>query len=223
MMAGNVWRRDHYNLRKYSPTDIDYFLDIGACVGTTSVFFKAIVPFAKVIAIEPCIEDYEELCRIAAPWDIICHNIAFGNGEKLCYDNKRGRGTRRFYTLAEKQWWPEPPEYFIKSMSLPEMFDRFGISGRYIIKLDTEGGERFLLEDEQATEIIKGVVQLNIELHAKFGGELERWCDWFDMFKDTHTLSMMVKKEFGPHKERIYCPVDKPIKTWRRDYMLVKK
>ena len=55
MRFGGIWRHDHYGLRKFSPKSIDYFLDIGGCEGTTSVLFKAIDPFARVIALEPCI------------------------------------------------------------------------------------------------------------------------------------------------------------------------
>lgn len=218
-----IWGRDHYSLRKYSPLDIDYFLDIGACTGTTSVFFKSIDPFAKVIAIEPCRNNFTSLCAAAVPWDVKCYNLAFGNGEKLCYDPRRTLYSHRFYTEGEKKWWPKKPEYFIDSMSLSGLFNKFGIKGRYIIKMDSEGGERFLLGNNPAIEIIRNSIQLNIELHKGFGGTIEQWSEWFDLFKDTHMFSMRTKRKSGPKKEYIYEQVDKPIKAYRNDYMLVKK
>lgn len=233
MNSGNIWRYDHYKLRKYLYTPIDYFLDIGACVGTASVFFKSIVPFAKVIAIEPSIENYQILCAAAGAWDVKCYNIALGNGEKLCFDNEKRKLTSyRFYTLAEKEFWPKEPKYFVVSKTLPDMFAYLGIKGRYIIKIDAEGAERFLLEDNKAIEIIRNAIQFNVEIHLPFGGTIrgrdkgkaaERWDEWFDLFKNTHLLFGRAKGELDSNKECVYEPIEKLTKTWRRDYMLVKK
>ena len=223
MNSPAVWTQDHYSLRKYSPLDINYFLDIGACVGTTSVFFKSIDPYAKVIAIEPCRDNFISLCAAAIPWNVKCYNLAFGNGERLCYDHRRNMLSHRFYTEREKKWWPKKPEYFVDSMSLSDLFAKFKIKGRYIIKMDSEGGERFLLGNKPDIEIIRNSIQFNMELHKGFGGPLEQWADWFDLFKDTHTLFVNTKGEYGPKKECIYKQVDKPINAHRKEYMLVKK
>ena len=224
-----IWKHDPYDLRKYTLSGIDYFLDIGACIGAISVFFKALEPTAKVIAIEPCLKDYEALCNHCIVWGIRCYNIALGNGKPL-YFQYRGTGTHRCYTEKEKELWEPKGKVTIPSMTLSEMFQYFGIKGKYIIKIDTEGGERFLLEDEKAFEIIKGAVQFNVELHRDFGGTLEQWADWFDLFKDTHKLYASVKiingeklRIYDEKKQQVYQEIDKPIKKWRNEYMLVKK
>ena len=218
-----IWNYDEYNLRKYSPCDIDYFLDIGACVGEVSVLFSSIDPFARVIAIELCKETYEKLRTIAAPWGVECYNIALGNGDPLRFHRRHNKGSHRGYTEAESQWGPKVPEYYVESKTLPGLFAHFKIKGRYIIKIDCEGGERFLLKDEKAIEIIRGAVQYNMELHKGIGGTIEQWTEWFDSFKDTHTLYVRVRGENDSRKQRIYRQIDKLIDAYRREYMLVKK
>ena len=219
MMSGNIWRYDQYDLRKYSPGSIDYFLDIGGCVGTTGVFFKSIDPFAQVISIEPCKEDFATMCQVAGFWGVKCYQLALGNGEPMCFEYRR-QGGHRLYTEAEKQWWPEG-SYMVESKTLTELYKHFKLRGRYIIKVDTEGGERALLEDAGAIDIIRGAVQFNMEYHRGFGGEQERWHEWFQNFKNTHVLYYRTKEKDG--YKCIFEESIGPNKNWRSEYMLVKK
>lgn len=223
-MGHRIWERDEYSLRKYAPGDIDYFLDIGMCVGVTSMLFKALVPGAVVVGIEPCLEDYEEVHALFHRWRFRCYHLALGNGEPL-YFQFRHIGSHRCYTPAEiERWEPKNIIYTVESKTFPELCKQFKIKGRYIIKVDCEGGERFLLGDEQAFEIIKGAVQFNIEIHKSLGGTIEQWAEWFDLFEDTHTLYTNMPKEFDSNNQRIYRKIDAPKNYYNRGtYMLVKK
>ena len=220
MNSGYIWRYDQYDLRKFYPDKIDYFLDIGACVGTASVLFKSICPRSTVIAIEPCLDNYELMKVAAGSWDVQCHNMALGNGEKLCFD-RRSRTGNRFYTEAEKQWWPEEPEYFVESKTLSQIFNLFKISGRYVIKVDAEGGERFILTDNDCIEIVRNSAQFNIEIHRGFGGERELWRDWFALFEKTHRLVSRTKERDGA--KSCFVDVDIPGPGWRGEYMLARR
>jgi FkbM family methyltransferase len=220
MMSGNIWKWDQYDLRKYERGTIDFFLDIGGCVGTTSVYFKSCDAWARVIALEPCKEDFEKMKVVAGFWGVECHNMAFGDGQQLCF-GRRKQGAHRFYTSDEKQWWPEPPEYLMASRTLKQLFDQFKITGKYIIKMDCEGGERFLLEQPEAIDIIKGCVQFNLEYHRGFGGEQERWHEWFKNFKDTHKLWYRTREHEG--KSCVFVESEGPNEKWRGEYMLVKR
>ena len=153
----------------------------------------------------------------AGTWDVECCNIALGNGEPMCFEH-RNSGGHRLYTEEEKQWWPEDI-CMVESKTLPQLMDMFGIKGRYIIKIDCEGGERFLLDDPIAIDIIKGCVQFNLEYHRGFGGKPERWHEWFRNFTDTHDLFKRTKKPNGP----IFEPSIGPDEMWRSEYMLVRK
>lgn len=219
-MAGNIWNNDSYDLRKYSPGSMDYFLDIGGCVGTTSLMFKCIDPLCKVIACEPCKDDFETMKAVAGFWGVKCKNIALGDGKPLCFGPRR-QGEHRFYTSDEKQWWPETPEYLVKSYSLPELVKMFGVKGRYIIKVDSEGGERFLLDDSEAIEIIKGCVQFNMEYHRGIGGPQEQWHEWLRNFEDTHELLYRTLEREG--RKYKYVPSIGPNERQRSEYILVRR
>ena len=65
--------------------------------------------------------------------------------------------------------------------------------------------------------------QFNIEIHKGFGGSIEQWTEWFDLFKDTHTFYVRDKYEFDDKKQRIYHRDAKMVNTYRLEYMLVKK
>lgn len=219
MMAGNIWYYDSYDLRKYIPGSIDYFLDIGGCVGTTGVLFKALVPQAKVISIEPCKEDFDTMSKVAGFWGVRCYQLALGDGKPMWF-GRRHIGSHRFYTEAEKQWWPKDG-YFVESKTFCQLFKDFGIKGRYIIKVDVEGGERFLLREKGAIDIVRGAVQFNMEYHRGFGGPKEEWKKWFANFADTHMLLHKTVEKVG--LRNVYVPVDGLQGGWRGEYLLVKK
>jgi len=220
-MAGNIWRHDIYNLRKYYPGSIDYFLDIGGCVGATSLMFKMIDPFAKIRSIEPCKEDYAKLKQLGDEWGFRSYNFALGDGKPLCFGRKN-QGQHRFYTEEEKQWWPEVPEYLVESKTITEIFDLFHIGGRYIVKVDCEGGERFILNDEKSMPLIRESIQFNIELH-RLGGEVDAWAKWFNNFKTTHQLYKINKMGRDDKNQVLYHEVDAPDNNNQSEYMLVKK
>jgi len=72
------------------------------------------------------------------------------------------------------------------------MFDDFKIdtSKPYIIKIDCEGGERFILQEGQkALEIIQGSVQTMMELHLDVGGTAADWNVFFKDVQKTHNVT----------------------------------
>jgi FkbM family methyltransferase len=197
-MAGKIWYYDAYDLRKFRPGDIDYFIDIGANVGTTTLMAKLLNPTARVIAIEPCKETFEILVVNMKQWmntGIECYNLALGDGKPMCFQRRRRAGLHRFFanTDEERHWWPEKEnfEYTIESKSLNSMFADYDVplDSNYIVKIDCEGGERFLLNnDERDIDIIKSSVQVMMELHRGLGGTTEEWNEWLTQFRDTHEL-----------------------------------
>ena len=219
MKYKNIWIYDEYNFRRFKPGDIDYYLDIGGCIGASAVMFKVLVPGAHVTSIEPCIDDYEILKIAAGTWNIDCLNLALGDGKPMCFDFRR-TGSHRLYTESEKQWWPKD-SYMVESMTFSDMFKRFGLKGRYVIKVDTEGGERFLLNDKDAVDIIRGCEQFNFEYHFGFGGPKEQWDEWFRNFSDTHNMYVRTRKRNKWSSN--YVPATGIIEVNRIEYLLVKK
>ncbi len=191
-MAGKIWRYDSYDLRKFQPGDISTFIDIGACIGHITIMAKILNPTARIIAFEPYIETFNVLARNMRSWrreGIECHNIALGDGTGLCFIKGSHKGVHRFCTIDEKEFWPDDP-IIVQSKTLANIFKDYKISTSepYIIKIDCEGGERFLLQQEDDLEIIRGSVQTAMEIHLDFGGTGEQWKECLNTFKDSHEL-----------------------------------
>jgi FkbM family methyltransferase len=200
-MAGNIHRYDCYDLRKFRPGDIDVFLDIGAQIGSTTVMAKLLNPTARIIAIEPCKESFDTLRKQV--WGAECYNVALGPGTPMCFIKGKNSGLNRFVDENEKQWWPngdniEGGNILVESKTLEQLFVDYQIPWKqnYIIKLDCEGGERYLLQEEDAVYCVRHSTQTVLELHFGFGGTFEQWRDWLALFKDTHEL-LVGDWEFG--------------------------
>jgi FkbM family methyltransferase len=183
-MSGRMWKWDTYDLRKHKDWSIANVLDIGANRGTLSMMCRILFPIATIHAIEPCKETYEECVRRAGCWGVKCYNIALGNGEKLYF---HGSGMSGFNKFKEK---PKESSYTVDTCSFSAMFDRFKIDRDkpYIIKVDCEGGERFMLKDTKSLDCIRGSTQTLLELHPTWGGTPEEWSAYLEQLKDTHDL-----------------------------------
>ena len=203
-MGGKIIRYDCYDLRKFGPTDIDNFVDIGANKGTTSLMAKILIPKARIVAFEPCKQIYEEyLLNKVKMWGIECYNIALGDGTPMCFDQRSHSGVNRFYleNKEEKKWWPDNYKYTTESKTIEGLFEDYKINRNetYILKIDCEGGERFLVRDQkkEAIEIIRGSVQTMLEIHFGFGGNFEEWSEIIKCLKDSHIMAVGQWKNKG--------------------------
>lgn len=185
-MGGRIWKWDTYDIRKYKAWDIAQVLDIGANVGGFSMMSRILFPIAKIYAIEPCIETYNRLIATAGCWGVKCFNFALGNGEKLYFRGSGVSGFNKFYRSSEisiKERYSVDSYYLSK---ICEML-RININKPYIIKIDCEGGERFILEDKNADIYIRNANQISLELHKNVGPR-EKWLEYFKSFENTHDL-----------------------------------
>ena len=167
-----IWDYDCYDLRKFKPGEIDFFLDIGANVGTVSLQAKVLLPKAKVISLEPARDTFEILERNMQQWKstgIKLYNVALGDGSLMSFHRKgkAGSGMNRFYNQDEKDKWRKNYEYEIESKTIKQIFEdyKIDVEKKYIIKIDCEGGERFLLNDDRSIDIIKNSECLSMEIH----------------------------------------------------------
>ena len=195
-MAGKNWYFDCYDFRKYSVGEIDTFIDIGGNNGSVSMMMKILQPRAKFVVIEPCIENFKDIQKKLLCWrgiNIDAYNVAFGDGNLMCFKRSGHAGMHKFYSEKEKEmgWWPENYEYTVESKTLSQIFSDYNvpIDKSYIIKMDIEGGERFVLEQEEETlGLFRGSVQVSMELHLGLGGTGEQWNNFFQKLADTHEL-----------------------------------
>ena len=109
-------------------------------------------------------------------------------------------------------------------MSLSSIFNNNNISreSRYYVKMDCEGGERFLLDDKESIDIIKGSQGSGIEVHfppTKNGRKdayerfksfptWEFYNKWMsDNFQDTHNIIYHCSS--GSHGAGVYVLLNK--------------
>jgi len=220
-MAGKIWRYDCYDLRKFDPLDISYFVDIGANVGSTSLQAKVLNPKARVISLEPTKKTFNILNINMEQWKntgVECYNIALGDGTEMCFHDRGGEcgGNNRFYSAEEKKWWPGD-SYLVESKTLTQIFVDYKINTEeaYIIKVDCEGGERFLIRpefEEESLKYIRGSVQTMLELHLGLGGLRDEWNSFINKLKDTHELRLGGWKDKNtPNRRYKYDPCEEII------------
>lgn len=208
-MAGKIHYYDCYDLRKFKPHDIKAFIDVGANVGTTSIMARILYPQAKVVALEPCKETFDILERNMKYWQTECYNVAYGPGTPMNFVPRSQSGMHRFVSNQEKQWWKDT--YTTESKTLVQIFGEYEIptDAPYMIKIDCEGGERFLLKEEEAELLVMNSVQTMFEIHLSFGGTSDQWNEWFKKFENTHELRLgqWVDKETSKRRY-VYIPVN---------------
>ena len=145
---------------------------------------RVLFPKAKIIAIEPARATFEKL-KFFSTWFIDCFQFALGDGKPVCIHDRGHLGLNRFYTEAERNWWPKD-SYTVPRFPLGEIVNKFGMAAPCIVKIDCEGGERHLLSDSHSVPILKQAVQICMEIHPGFGGEPDEWADWLKAFEDSH-------------------------------------
>ncbi len=158
--------KDCYMLKRWSFDFFDYIFDIGANVGIFSSYAAMTHTNAKIFAYEPCKETFKNL--VEDLWflpNIECTNEAMGDGSDLFFYDTGWSGCNLFYKEGEKE--KQLDAYTVKSKTLSDIFYDKSISldDKYFIKIDCEGGERFLLEDKKSIEVIKNSSGSGIEIH----------------------------------------------------------
>jgi len=202
-VGGKIWWYDIYDLRKFGIDDINTFIDIGANTGSVSMMAKILFSRTRIIAIEPSKETFAKMRERLRCWGkhcFECYNIALGNGENLYLNRMRPSGRQRqngafqFYTDKErKDKNIETDEDGIKSKTLRQIFDDYSIdeSQPYVMKIDCEGGERFILQDKkESLNIIRNSLQTAMEIHFKTGGSKKEWGDCLSQVSDSHNAFM---------------------------------
>ena len=118
------------------------------------------------------------------------------DGEQMYFHRRGGEngGTNRFYTVEEREnGWGPKDTYHVESKTLGQIFVDYNIdiNQSYIIKIDCEGGERFMIQDrfeEESLMCIRNSVQTMMEIHMGIGGTKDQWNSFLGKLKDTHEL-----------------------------------
>jgi FkbM family methyltransferase len=154
--AIETYRLDRVDLK---PGDV--VLDIGAHVGIISIYLAKRFPGVRVFAIEPQIENYKRLVRnVAANGTNVktIHAAITGDGRAVTMpmDVNTNSGGHSIYEAGFYG--------LIQSFTWPELLRQFAIARPALIKMDCEGAEYEILEDQ--TDLLAGVRYFVGEFHV---------------------------------------------------------
>lgn len=140
--------------------DPSVIVDVGANIGSATLFFAKKYPHAQIYAIEPERSNFDLLERNCAGLDnIVCIQAGVWP-EKTALSFADDRAEKCMISLQPA----ETAEGAVTALAIPELMDRFDLKTIDILKLDIEGGERELFSNG-AEEWIDCVDTIAIELH----------------------------------------------------------
>ena len=162
-------------------------IDCGANIGASPVWFAKYFSNAKIIAIEPELQNYEILCTNCSPFhpNIICENAAVSCADEIVYLQDPGEGYWGFRTSLEAG----QNGIAVSSVSIESIEKKFPDSELFLVKIDIEGGEERLFE--RNLDWIDRTMVIIIELH-----------DWmFPKYANSHNF---LKAIAGHRRDFIY-------------------
>lgn len=141
---------------------VNNIIDLGGNIGLTSAYLASKFPKAKIVTVEPEISNFETLKINTLPYQNIIP-VNKGVFYKECYLTITNKGAaKNFFQLVESKRQTE-----IHAISIPSLMQQYGMDTIDILKMDIEGGERYLF-NEQAHEWLPMVKILMIELHDRY-------------------------------------------------------
>lgn len=185
---------DDYMIKRWNRDDFDYVIDIGGNAGTFTLVSHIYFPKALIFTYEPCKSTYEVMCENLKRFrNIKLINEALGNGNPVFIRDVWCPTSRLIQFLEE-----DTGNYKVNSSTILDVFKNNDIDSEknILLKLDCEGGERILLNNE-SNEILKKCKQISMEVHFRCPNnryfdnlpEWESYNSWVhDVFEETHNI-----------------------------------
>jgi len=154
---------DIYNQLFSSPPEL--IIDLGANIGLTSVYFSDFYPKARIVAIEPFVESADvaeiNLSNNPTKFNLIRGGV-WNKNTLLSLKRDFRDGKEWSFNLVEDK------NGNVKGYSLSDLLDQYK-QNVDILKIDIEGGEKILFENESYARVfLKNVKCLAIEIHDEF-------------------------------------------------------
>ena len=135
------------------------FVDLGAHVGCTSVYFQQYHHIGTYLSVEPSAENFFVLQRNAALYPIICINKAiFDKNEMVKIDSSSLKGQNHHLS--------EVTGAEVDGISMDSLMKEYHINTIDLLKIDIEGTENILFKNKP--DWLKSVRIILIELHGDY-------------------------------------------------------
>jgi FkbM family methyltransferase len=141
-------------------------IDGGANVGYASVYFAQSFPEALVLAVEPEPENFRLLVSNTTAYrNIRCFNYALWPRRTRVAIENPGDNPDAFRVTEGAD---RSGSYTVQTISIPELLKQAGAESIDLLKLDIEGAEKELFEDESAAAWVALTRAVIVETHDRF-------------------------------------------------------
>jgi len=156
-LTGEIIDRDFYGVRDYPHDAFDHILDLGANIGVFSVMCRHLFPRATIIAVEaePTIANFLRSN---------VNNLGVQVVDRPVGDGSEVAAFGRFDVNHGCTIFGTGPGDKVETVTLTDLVEGWDLSCT-LIKIDIEGAERILFNDEDAIEIIKQCKLVTGETH----------------------------------------------------------
>jgi FkbM family methyltransferase len=154
------------SIRFADPLKYNFIIDAGGYIGTAAIIFAEAFPRAKVLTIEPSLENYRVLLRnVRSYHNIVPINRALASKSGILELFNRQTGNWGF-TIVKAPADCLKPEFIHKVavVTIAELLEEYESCGVDILKLDIEGAEYDLLRSPNWLPLVR---VLMVELHDK--------------------------------------------------------
>lgn len=158
-----IYRDGGYSPKlQYTPTNIKTIVDLGANIGVFSLWASRFFPAQKIYAVEMEHDNFAQLT----------HNITVNGLQDVIipvqvaiFNHTGSVGIRRMGGLGFHMVNVNEKEHTVKAMSLADFLDTHHIETIDLLKVDIEGGEKYLLTPENEEIFRTRVGYVFLETH----------------------------------------------------------
>ena len=203
--------------------DIKIILDVGAHKGEFLQSIKKIINFEKIYSFEPQKKIYKKLNLLSIENKIFCLNLALSNDNaiKNLKINKKS-STSTFSEINNLSLWYKIKSFILRGstetsfideekvnvIKLDDFCDDYKISNIDLLKIDTEGHEKQVLEGALNLIKEKKIKYILLEFHISNMYSNYSVND-LEKFLDNYNFKLLIKYKFPfiPIEDRIYSLV----------------
>jgi FkbM family methyltransferase len=162
-MIDEIWAYRQYDYFGYRVAPGDVVVDIGANIGTFSVYAAAACGASRVVSFEPFADNYRILCKNVDQNKlhmVTCVNRAVAGtaGTRTLRLNASDSGSHSLVSGALER------AVEVDCYTLEDVFQRFSLTKIDYLKMDCEGAEYEILEN--ATSRLQQIGRISMETHV---------------------------------------------------------
>lgn len=177
---------DPYGIKTAAPA-MNHLIDIGANAGLVSILFRLLKPSATILAVEPDPKVFDCLIENVAGLDVVSMRKALGDGRDC------GLVPRPERTCKCLQYEPGRHVNVVQSATLDRLIEDFRMDhSRTMLKVDCEGGERFLMGHGPSEALMRRMGRVSMELHSTSKtNTAEAYGKWLSgLLGDSHDITL---------------------------------